>query len=91
MNKGNYHRHEGYQQGFSDGKRTGGKINKKYVDNLLKAETRHLLNEESLNYKIGWQDGFTDAVNGVIKSMVLQENCLIYQMDEFKTKPKHLE
>jgi hypothetical protein len=73
MNKGNWHRHAGYQKGFNDGKRTGGKINKRYVEDLLKTETQDLLNEEALDYKTGWQDGFTDAVNRVIKSMVLQE------------------
>ena len=90
MSKINNHRHEGYQQGFSDGKRTGGKINKKYVVNILKTQTQNLSNEESQDYKIGWQDGFTEAVNGVIKSMVLKESCLISQLDELKpAAPKH--
>ena len=90
MSKRSYHGHEGYQQGFSDGKRTGGKINNKYVVNILNTETQHLSNEESQDYKIGWQDGFTDAVNGVIKSMVLKESCLISQLDELKpANPKH--
>ena len=74
MNKESYHRHmEEYKQGFHDGKRTGGKTNKRYIENLLKTETQHLSNEEPLDYKMGGQDGFTDAVNGVIKSTVLQE------------------
>ena len=90
MKKENCHRHEGYQQGFSDGKIAGGGIDKEYVKNLLKTETQHLSNEESLNYKMGWQDGFTDAVNSVIKSMVLQENFSINQMDELETLPKYL-
>ena len=91
MSKRNYHRNEGYRQGFSDGKRTGGKINKKYVVNILETETQHLSNEESLDYKMGWQDGFTEAVNGVIESLVLKENCLTEQLDELKTTiPKHL-
>ena len=64
---------EEYKQGFHDGKRTGGKTNKRYIENLLKTETQHLSNEEPLDYKMGGQDGFTDAVNGVIKSTVLQE------------------
>ena len=72
MNKENFHRHEGYQQGFSDGKMTGGGIDNKYVKNLLKTKTQHLSNEESLNYKMGWQDGYTDGVNSVI--MFLKEN-----------------
>ena len=87
MKKENCHRHEGYQQGFGDGKRTGGKINNKYVKNLLKTETQHLSNEESLNYKMGWQDGFTDGVNSVITSMFLQENFSKNQMDELETLP----
>lgn len=36
MNKENYYKLEGYQQGISDGKITRGKINNKYVKNLLK-------------------------------------------------------
>ena len=90
MDKNNCYRHEGYQQGFSDGKRTGGKINKKYVKNLFKTETQHLSNEESLNYKKGWQAGFTDAVNSVLESMVLQENFAMNQMGELATVPINL-
>jgi hypothetical protein len=86
MSKENYHKQQGYQQGFTDGKRTGGKVNKKYVANLLKIETQHLSNEELLDYKLGWQEGFTDAVNGVIKSMVLKEDCSIDHLDELKMK-----
>ena len=90
MKKENCHRHEGYQQGFSDGKRTGGKINNKYVKNLLKTETQHLSNEESLNYKMGWQDGFTDGVNSVLTSMFLQENFSKNQMAELETWPRYI-
>jgi hypothetical protein len=90
MKKRNYYRHEGYQQGFSDGKRTGGKINKKYVENLLQNETQHLSHEESQDCKMGWQDGCTDAINGLIKNMVLLENCWVSQVDELIITPKHL-
>ena len=74
MNKENFHRHDGYHQGFSDGTMAGGGIDKEYVKNLLKTETQHLSKEESLSYKIGWQDGYTDGVNRVI--MFLKENFL---------------
>ena len=73
MKKANYRRHEGYHHGFYVGQRTGGKINKRDVENLLKNETQYLSDKESLDYKRGWQDGFTDAVNRVIESMVLQK------------------
>ena len=74
--------HAGYQQGFDDGKRTGGKINKKYLENLFKIETQNLSNQESIQYKLGWQDGFADAVRGLIKGMVMQENCIKNHLDK---------
>ena len=74
---------EGYQQGFCDGKRTGGKIKKQYIENLFKSETHNLSKEESLQFKMGWQDGFSDAVRGALKKMVLNENCLQKEFDVF--------
>jgi len=83
MDRENFYTLEGYQQGFIDGKRTEGKIKKKYIDNLLTAETQNLSNEESLKYKIGWHDGFTDAVSRLLKSKAAQESFLMYQVVEF--------
>ena len=36
------YRQDGYQKGFLEGKRTGGKVNKRYVDNFLNDETQNL-------------------------------------------------
>ena len=81
MNRKICYRDEGYQQGLIDGKRTGGQIKEKYLENLLKFQTQNLSNEESLQYKTGWQDGFTDAVSQLLHtSTVMSENCLINQM-----------
>ena len=80
--RGICYKHEGYQQGSIDGKRTEGKIKSKYRENLLKIETQNLSSEESLEYQIGWQNGFTDAVSRLLKSTGAQENGLIYHMVE---------
>lgn len=74
---------DGYQQGFCDGKRTGGKIKKQYIENLFKSETQNLSAEESLQFKMGWQDGFSDAVRGALKKMVASEHCLRKEFDFF--------
>jgi hypothetical protein len=74
--------HEGYQQGFIDGKRTEGNIKSKYIENLLKIETQSLSSEESLKYQIGWQNGFTDAVSRLFISKGAQKNGLICPMIE---------
>ena len=34
------YRHEGYKKGLIEGKRTGGKVNKRYVHNCLNDETQ---------------------------------------------------
>jgi hypothetical protein len=84
MNREIFYKHEGYQQGLIDGKRTEGQIKEKYLKNLLISETQNLSNEESQQYKKGWQDGFTDAVSRLLlTSKVMRENCLINQMFEF--------
>ena len=36
MDSKNHCRDDGYQKGFVDGRRTGGKIKKSYIDNFLK-------------------------------------------------------
>ncbi|MFC1837417.1 hypothetical protein ACFLYW_01895 [Thermodesulfobacteriota bacterium] len=82
MNNEGYYRDLGYQQGLADGKRTGGKIKKKYIENLFRSETQYLSNQESQVYKMGWQEGFTDAVRDAIQSMVLKENCFKKHLDK---------
>jgi hypothetical protein len=82
MNRKKYYRNAGYKQGFEDGKITRGKVNKKYIEYLFKSETQTLTDQESLQYKNGWQDGFIDAVRESIKSQVLQEDCVIRHLDK---------
>jgi hypothetical protein len=63
-----YHREEGYKQGLKDGKRTGGRITRKYIIRMFNSETKNLSVQESVDYKIGWQDGFSDAVNEKLRN-----------------------
>jgi hypothetical protein len=49
---------------LNKGKRTGGKIHKENVLNIFKSENKQLADRESLDYKMGWQDGFTDVLIG---------------------------
>ena len=67
---------EGYEQGFRDGKQSGGKINAKYIRNLLQEATRTFSPEEASLYEQGWQEGFSDAVNSILKDLVVDDNCL---------------
>ena len=88
MNKREHYRQRGYQQGFDDGEKTGGKINTKYVKNLFKSETKNLPSQESLLYELGWNDGFTDAVSGALKCMVSQENCISIEVEHAERKQR---
>jgi hypothetical protein len=63
------YKQDGYLKGFADGRRTGGKIRKAYIENLLKEETRNLSSENSVEFMKGWQEGFTDGVRGLINKM----------------------
>ena len=76
------YRQDGYHKGFTDGKRTGGKINKTYVDNYLKDQTQSLSPEDSLEFMKAWHEGFADGVIGVINNMDTKEGLLKYQMDD---------
>jgi len=82
MNREHFYDHEGYQQGLLDGKRTGGKIKKEYLDNLLKSATQNLSNEESRRYETGWHDGFIDAVSSLLKNKAVQESYFMYEVIE---------
>ena len=81
MNSERNYRHAGYQQGIADGRITRGKINKKYVEFLLENETQNLSNQESQQYKDGWQDGFVDAVRVSTKKMVSQGDYVKKHLD----------
>jgi hypothetical protein len=77
------YRQDGYQKGFIEGKRTGGKVNKKYVDNFLKDETQSLSTENSSEFIEGWYEGFTDAVRRELNMMVKQEGLVKNQKYDF--------
>jgi hypothetical protein len=82
MDTGSYYRQEGYQQGIIDGKRTGGRISKRYIENMFSTETNHLSHEESVEYKIGWQEGFDDTVNKAMKRAIEKENIFLKYLYE---------
>ena len=74
------YRQDGYQKGFVEGKRTGGKVNKSYVDNFLNDETQNLCTKDSLEFMKAWQEGFADGVIGLLDNMVKQEGLVKNQI-----------
>ncbi len=74
------YRQDGYQKGLIEGKRTGGKVNKKYVDNCLNDETQSLCSKDSLEFMKAWQEGFADGVIGLLDNMVKQEGLVKNQI-----------
>ena len=80
------YRQEGYHKGFADGRRTGGKINKTFVDNYLSYETQKLSNEDALAFKKAWHEGFADGVIGEISNMVQDEGTLKNDLTVLKEK-----
>ena len=84
MDSKRHYRQDGYHEGFADGKRTGGKIKKAYIDNFLKDETQSLPIKDSSEFIEGWHEGFADAVRETLKKMVKKEGLLknhIYKLD----------
>jgi hypothetical protein len=74
------YRQDGYQKGFIEGKRTGGKVNKKYVDNCLNDVTQSLCSKDSLEFIKAWHEGFADGVIGLLDNMVKQEGLVKNQI-----------
>jgi hypothetical protein len=70
------YRQDGYQMGFVEGKRTGGKVTKRYVDNYLNDETQNLCTKDSLEFMKAWQEGFADGVIRLTSNMVKQGGLL---------------
>ena len=75
MESKNDYRQNGYQKGFTDGRRTGGKVTKIYVDNYLNDETQSLATNDSLEFMKAWHEGFADGVIGTINKMVKRKVC----------------
>ncbi|MBW2465970.1 MAG: hypothetical protein JRF02_01595 [Deltaproteobacteria bacterium] len=82
MSREKNYKEAGYRQGFADGRITGGKITRKYVDYLLETETRNLSVKDSKQYKDGWQDGFIDAVRGSIKDLIHEDGYVVKHLDK---------
>jgi hypothetical protein len=70
------YRLDGYDKGFVDGKRTGGKLKKTYIDNFFKEETQSLSSDDSSEFIEGWYEGFADAVRKSLNMVVKQEDIL---------------
>ena len=69
MDGSEYYRTAGYQKGFEDATRTGGKITQKKIDRYLNAETRKLTGLHAQEFIEGWYKGFNDgAVESACKS-----------------------
>jgi hypothetical protein len=73
MDSRKLYRQDGYRKGFDDGRRTEGKLNKVYINNLLKNETQSLSSENSMAFIKGWQEGFTEAVSGIVSNLMVKE------------------
>ena len=82
MDSKNHCRDDGYQKGFVDGRRTGGKIKKSYIDDFLKYETQSLSIEDSSEFIKGWHEGFADAVRMALNMMVQKEGLVKSQINE---------
>jgi len=78
-----FYRQDGYQKGFDDGRRTGGKVKKRYIENVLNCETQSLSAADSMEFMKGWEEGFGDGVRGVINNMVRKENIIMNHVYEF--------
>jgi hypothetical protein len=65
---------EGYQDGLTDAKRTGGRVSQKYINNLFKCKALELTPDDSCMYVKGWEDGFADGIRGTLKKMVSKDS-----------------
>jgi hypothetical protein len=74
---------EGYQDGLTDAKRTGGKVSKKYMDNMFENKTQHLTPAESCEFINGWEDGFADGILGTLSKMVHKDGVVKRQCCSF--------
>ena len=74
MDRREYYREDGYQKGFEDAKRTGGKIRQEYIDNFLNTETRNLSTTDSREFIKGWHEGFTDGVGEAIFNLAKKDD-----------------
>lgn len=74
MDKESLYRQDGYQKGFDEARRTGGKVRKKYIDNCMKTETRNLSPRYSMEFIKGWYEGFTDGVAEVMAKLIKKDD-----------------
>ena len=84
MDSKKLYKQDGYQKGFIEGKRTGGKVNKKYIENCLNDETQSLCSKDSLEFMKAWHEGFADGVIGLLDNMVKQDGLVKNQIYDFE-------
>jgi len=84
MDSKKLYKQDGYQKGFDEGRRTGGKVKKAYIDNLLNNEIQNLSDADSMEFKKGWDDGFVEGVRRVISKMVNKETILVKNLNEIE-------
>ena len=84
MDSKKLYKQDGYQKGYGEGRRTGGKVKKTYINNLLNNETQNLSDVDSIEFKKGWEDGFVEGVRSLINKMVNKDNILVKNLNEIE-------
>jgi hypothetical protein len=89
VDRSKYYRQDGYQQGFMDAKRTGGKIKQENIDKYLNTETKNLSTTHSRDFIKGWYEGFSEGVEKTICSLAQNdtfgENHIYQEYSIFKS------
>ena len=73
MDRRKFYRDDGYQKGFVEAKRTGGKIRQEYIDNYLHSETKKLSTAHAREFIEGWNEVFTDGVGEAIFNLAKED------------------
>jgi len=88
VDRSEYYRQEGYQQGFMDAKRTGGNLGQEKIDQYLHCETKKLSQDFSKAFIEGWYAGFKDGIEEIelksIKKDPFWKNHIIWENSGYK-------
>jgi len=90
MDRSEFYKQDGYQNGLEDAKRTGGNIRQENIDKYLNNETNKLPLTHSRAFIEGWYAGFNDGVREVGLKLGMKdafwENHIYWENPRYKNR-----
>jgi hypothetical protein len=74
MDRSEYFKQIGFEKGFEDARKTGGRRSQESIDKYLNAEVRKIPSNQSQEFIEGWHKGYKEGIGEVICKLATDDD-----------------